>query len=116
MEKKLKDLEVKEAELEKKAHIEIQKKQAVPNINLNAKITQSGGIDSGNDHNYCSDTSAMTSPPTTGRQSTNQMSADDLKRVEYQQMILKMMNEKKSKIPYIIINLMLFRIKIIIPF
>lgn len=97
----MKDLEDKEAELEKaksNTAFENTPPQAIiiASNNLNSKITNSGGIDSGNDHNYCSDVSIMTSPPTTSRQS-KLVSSDDLKRIEYQKMILKIMNEKQSE-------------------
>lgn len=94
LEKKLKDLEEKEAKLK-------QNNNGAPvtcgvNSNLNTKITSSGGIDSGNDHNYCSsDASVLTSPPTTGRKAS--VSEEDRKRIEYQKMILQTMNDKKSK-------------------
>ena len=75
----MKDLEDKEAELKQEA------KQS------------GGGVDSGNDHNYCSDsvdTWQMGTPPTTDRLNEAQ-TAEDLKRVEYQQMILKMMAQPR---------------------
>ena len=66
---------------------------------LSSKITLSGGIDSGNDHNYCSsDTSTKTTSPRVVCLSSGGLE-EDQKRIEYQEMILKkMMAEKNSKI------------------
>lgn len=62
----------------------------------NGTSSSLNGVDSGNDHNYCSDSvdnSTLTSP-STGRRAFP-YSADDLKRIEYQQMLLKSASEKQ---------------------
>jgi len=93
-------LEEKEAEIEKKSVSEgvkkCEEKSSGGRGALTSKITLSGGIDSGNDHNYCSsDTSNLTTPPATARA----QSQEDLKRIEYQEMILrKTMFEKNSEL------------------
>ncbi len=110
LEKKLKELEKKEEDLkksveEKPISINVRNQIRKPNSNSHCGgVSSSTGIDSGNDHNYCSDSvdnSTLTSP-STGRRAfsitTNQQnacSADDLKRIEYQQMLLKSASEKQ---------------------
>lgn len=95
-------MESKEAHLESQDNVQQETDKQVLKTpatavfnNLNSKITRSGGIDSGNDHNYQSDTSVMTSPPTTARLSSKTAAHDDEKRIQYQQRILQKMNEKR---------------------
>ena len=113
LEKKLKELEEQEAILEKESSSSnntstSQQKDQQPlimlnqpqlNNNNNQKPTTSqsttAGPDSGNDHNYNSDdTSAITNTLTENQHQQQQLSADDLKRIQYQQSLLNKITTK----------------------
>ena len=99
LESKLRALESKEAELECQAQQQAQRQQeeeaeaaaaaaaekAAAVAGLSSRMTRSGGVDSGNDHNFQSDTSAVTSPPSARRHAP-----DELRRVAFQQRLLQM--------------------------
>ena len=86
LERKLKELELKEAEIEKSA----QNKPA-------SLISAGAGADSGNDHNYCSESIDNSSILTTSNSIKEpQLSLDDLKRIEYQKSLLMSIDKARS--------------------
>ena len=104
LESKLRALESKEAELECQAQQQAQRQQeeeaeaaaaaaekAAAVAGLSSRMTRSGGVDSGNDHNFQSDTSAVTSPPSARRHAP-----DELRRVAFQQRLLQMAHAQRT--------------------
>ena len=102
LESKLRALESKEAELECQAQQQAQRQQeeeaeaaaaekAAAAAGLSSRMTRSGGVDSGNDHNFQSDTSAVTSPPSARRHAPH-----ELRRVAFQQRLLQMAHAHRT--------------------
>ncbi len=90
IELKRKELELKQEELEKRLQLLKEQEQAIKAAAaLTTATSSSSCIDSGNDHNYHTDS--------VDNNSTLVSNSDDLKRIEYQQMILKSASEKQMK-------------------
>jgi hypothetical protein len=90
IELKRKELELKQEELEKRLQLLKEQEQAIKAAAaLTTATSSSSCIDSGNDHNYHTDS--------VDNNSTLASNSDDLKRIEYQQMILKSASEKQMK-------------------